>query len=108
MHCPKTDEILKYVVSTACRPRVFQIAFFKGFPNIPCIAPPSGHSVGINEATRAATPENAKLAQSPTMPRDICVCIGTDERTAMDLSVARASACLFSVLFRTQVAAMHP
>ena len=30
----KTDEDLKHVVSTACRPRVFQIALFKGFPNI--------------------------------------------------------------------------
>ena len=35
----ETDENLKHVVSTACRPRVFQIALFKGFPNIPHIPP---------------------------------------------------------------------
>ena len=35
-------ENLKHVVSTACRPRVFQIALLKGFPNIPHINPPFG------------------------------------------------------------------
>ena len=36
----KTDANLKRIVSTACRPRVFQIAVFKGFPNLPDIPPP--------------------------------------------------------------------
>ena len=36
----KTDEILKYVVSTACRPWVFRIALFKGFLHVPHIHPP--------------------------------------------------------------------
>jgi len=31
----ETGNNLKHVVSTACRPRVFQIALFKGFPNVP-------------------------------------------------------------------------
>ena len=55
----KTDEIqTKHVVSTACRPRVFQIARFKGFPNIPHIPLPTGHVVGTNEATRAPSLKN--------------------------------------------------
>ena len=33
----KMDEKLKHIVSIACRPGVFQIALFKGFPNIPHI-----------------------------------------------------------------------
>ena len=31
----ETDKNLTHVVGTACRPGVFQIALFKGFPNIP-------------------------------------------------------------------------
>ena len=56
----KTDKILKDIVSTACRPRVFQIALFKGFLNIPPpqpephetqmrqqgLPPPTTHKVG--------------------------------------------------------------
>ena len=34
------DENLKHVVSTACRPGLFRIALFEGFPNIPYIPPP--------------------------------------------------------------------
>ena len=41
MHHPKRTSFLYYTVSSACRPRVFQILQnFKGFPNIP-ISPPS-------------------------------------------------------------------
>ena len=47
----------RHIVSTACRPRVFQIALFKGFPNIPHIPPPLGHSADTNEATMAPTPK---------------------------------------------------
>ena len=36
----KTNEDLKYFVSTACRPRMFQIVLFKGFPNTPHVPPP--------------------------------------------------------------------
>ena len=36
----KTDQNLKHIVSSACRPRVFRIAHLKGFPNIPHIKPP--------------------------------------------------------------------
>ena len=41
-HTPSiTDENLRHFVSTASTPGVFQIALFKGFPNIPHIpAPP--------------------------------------------------------------------
>ena len=42
----KKDKNLKHTVSTACRPRVFQIALFKGFPNIPHIPPPYGTHSG--------------------------------------------------------------
>ena len=34
------EKNLKHVVSTACRPRMFQIALFKGFSNIPHTPPP--------------------------------------------------------------------
>ena len=44
---PSETDNLKHVVSTACRPGVFQIALFKGVPNTPYIPPPyetpSGH-----------------------------------------------------------------
>ena len=33
------DENLKHISSTACRPGVFQIALFEGFPNIPIYPP---------------------------------------------------------------------
>ena len=63
-HAPsETDKNPKHVVSTACRPRVFQIALFKGSPNLPHIPypwntqwaqmrqqwhrPPKTHKVGI-------------------------------------------------------------
>ena len=52
--------------------RVFQIALFKGFPNIPHIPPPLGHSAGTNEATMTATPENAPCWHVPQRPREIC------------------------------------
>ena len=69
----KTGETLKGVVSTACRPGVFQIALFKGFPNILRIPPPpSGHSVGTNEATMAATPENAQGWHNPHRCKGVC------------------------------------
>ena len=52
-HTPsKKDENLKHTVSAACRPRVFQIALFKGFVNIPHTTPPTGHTVGTNKATK--------------------------------------------------------
>ena len=37
---PKMDKILHHVVSSACKPKVFQIAFFKGSPSIPHNPPP--------------------------------------------------------------------
>ena len=52
--------------------QVFQIAFFKGFPNIPHIPPPSGHSAGTNEATMAPTPENAPCWHQIGRPGEIC------------------------------------
>ena len=66
----KTDENLKHVVSTACRPRVFQIALFKGFPNIPHIPLPPAHSVTTNEATMAPTPETPQSWHIPQRPRE--------------------------------------
>ena len=68
----KMDENLKHVVGTACRPRVFQIAIFKGFPNIPHMPPAAGHSAGTNEATMATTPENAPHWHETGRPREIC------------------------------------
>ena len=66
------DKILKHVVSTACRPRVFQIALFKGFPNLPHISPPPlGHSAVTNEATKTPTPENALCWHKMQRPREI-------------------------------------
>ena len=55
----ETDKTLKHIVSTARRPGVFRIAFFKGFPIVPHIPLPMAHSVDTNEATMAPTPENA-------------------------------------------------
>ena len=34
------DENLKHIGSIACRPKAFQIALIKGFPNMPHIPPP--------------------------------------------------------------------
>ena len=68
----KTDENLKHTVSTACRPRVFQIALFKGFPNIPHIPLPPEHSVGRNEATMAPNPENPESWHIQYRPRETC------------------------------------
>ena len=67
----KTDETLKHVASTACEPRVFQTALFKGFPNIPHIPPPLGQSAGTNEARKAPTPENAPCWHEIRCPREI-------------------------------------
>ena len=65
------DGNLKHIVSTACRPRVFRIALFEDFPNIPHIPLPPGHSAGTNEATMAPTPENPPCWQDPHRPREI-------------------------------------
>ena len=54
----KRDENLKHGVSTACRPREFQLALFKGFSNLPHIPLPWEHSVGTNQATMTTTSEN--------------------------------------------------
>ena len=51
---------------------VFQIALFKGFPNIPHITLPLGHSVDTNEATMDLTPENAPCWHDRYRPREIC------------------------------------
>ena len=50
---------------------MFQIALFKGFPNIPHIPPPSGHSAGTNDATMAPTPENAPCWHEIGRPQEI-------------------------------------
>ena len=50
---------------------VFQIALFKGFPNIPHIPLPMEHSVGTNEATIAPTAENPESWHIPHRPREI-------------------------------------
>ena len=66
------DENLKHMVSTACRPGVFQIALFEGFPNLPHNPPtPTGHSAGTNQATMATTLENAPYWHDPHQPREI-------------------------------------
>jgi hypothetical protein len=64
----ETDKDLKHVVSTVCRHRLFQIALFKGFPNIPHIPLPTGHPVSTNRATMAPTPENAPCWHLPHVP----------------------------------------
>ena len=68
----KTDENLQHVVSTACRPGVFQITLFKGFPNIPHIPPRTGHTVGTNQATMTTTTENPPSWRIRYGPREIC------------------------------------
>ena len=70
----KAEKNLKHVVSTACKPGVFRIALFKGFPNMPHIPPPTGHSAGTNETTKAPTPENAPCWHETARPREISVC----------------------------------
>ena len=47
-------------------------ALFKGFPNIPHIPLPTGHSVSTNQATMAPTPENAPCWHLPHRPREMC------------------------------------
>ena len=69
----KAEKNLKHVVSTACKPGVFRIALFKGFPNMPHIPPPTGHSAGTNETTKAPTPENAPCWHETARPREIYV-----------------------------------
>ena len=49
-------------------------ALFKGFPNIPHIPLPTGHSVDTNEATTAPTLENPQSWQEIRCPREICLC----------------------------------
>ena len=72
-HAPsETDENLRHVVSPASRPGVFQIALFKGFPDIPHIPLPPEHSVGKNEATRSPTRENPQSWKEQDRPREIC------------------------------------
>ena len=74
-HAPsETDENLRHVVSPASRPGVFQIALFKGFPDIPHIPLPPEHSVGRNEATRSPTRENPESWQERRRPREIYKC----------------------------------
>ena len=50
---------------------MFQIALFKGFPDIPHIPLPPEHSVGRNEATRSPTRENPESWQERRRPREI-------------------------------------
>ena len=47
-------------------------SLFKGFPNIPRTPLPTGHSVGLNEATMASTPKNAPSWHNHQRPREIC------------------------------------
>ena len=55
---------------------VFWVALFKGFPNMPHIPPPTGHSAGTKETTKAPTPENAPCWHETVRPREICeLCI---------------------------------
>ena len=71
-HAPsETDENIRHVVSPASRPGVFQIALFKGFPDIPHIPLPPEHSVGKNEATRSPTRENPQSWKEQGRPREI-------------------------------------
>ena len=58
-------------ISTACKPGVFRIALCKGVPKNPHLPPPTGHSVGAKEATRAATQQNAQRWQIHQHPREI-------------------------------------
>ena len=71
----KKDKNLQHTVSTTCRPRVFQIALFEGFPNIPHIPPPPPmeHVVGTNEVTMTLIPENAPCWHLPYRPREIYI-----------------------------------
>ena len=66
--------------------RVFQIALSKGFPNIPHIPPPLGHSAGTNEATMT-TPENAPCWQVPQRPREIFSIIAVIVLSAVLLNI---------------------
>ena len=50
---------------------MFQIALFKGFPNIPHIPLPPEHSVGRNQATRSPTRENPESWHNRRRPREI-------------------------------------
>ena len=73
-HVPsKTDENVKHTVSTTCRPRVFRIALFKGFPNVPHIPPPVGHTVGTHTATITTTSENPPSWCKTQCPQEICL-----------------------------------
>ena len=83
----KTDKNLKHTVSTACRPGVFQVALFKGFPNIPHIPLPLGHSVVTNEATMAPTPENAPCWHDWHRPREIWLIGGIDSEHILVIGV---------------------
>ena len=66
------DQNLEHVITTACRPRVFQIVLFKGFPNIPHIPPPHiGHSVRTNNATMTTTTENPLRWRNRQHPQEI-------------------------------------
>ena len=57
--------------------QVFQIALFKGFLNISHIPPPTGHSRGTNEATRAAELHKVgTILNEAKMCVCVCVCTG--------------------------------
>ena len=89
----KTNENLKDVVNTACRPRVFQIAHFKGFPNIPHIPTPIGHSRGAIEATTAALSKNAQSWQKQRRHREIYKWVCNGGFTIFPLNSAKALHC---------------
>ena len=56
---------------SSCRPRVFQIALFMGFPNIPHIPPPTGHTLGTNDTTMTTSTENLPSWCNPHCPQEI-------------------------------------
>ena len=62
----------KYGSGPPPQPIHLRKALFKGFPNIPHIPLPTGHSVDTNEATMAPTLETPQSWQVQQRPREIC------------------------------------
>ena len=91
VHVPsKTEEDLKHTVSTACRPGVFRMAVFKGFPNILNIPPPPpygtqrGHKYGNNDNNQRKPTE---LAQNVVIPGDMQCSVSTRVRFGREVGI---------------------